>query len=149
MESDQRVHTKFFETDRSLSSFTMMCQPDGSFKFENVRSKWPTCLEGIEIIEIETTPISISDIDCSPQPPPIPTDPEYVDLPRDDGKVDIRSLLYPSRERMDMIWNSSNAANLIPRNYIANLTYTCGSARKFITPDGPIDSHSITCQWDR
>ena len=48
MESDQRVHTKFFETDRSLSSFTMMCQPDGSFQFENARSKWPTCLEGIQ-----------------------------------------------------------------------------------------------------
>ena len=50
MESAERIHTKFFESDRSLSSFTMMCQPDGSFLFENVRSNWPTCLEGVKII---------------------------------------------------------------------------------------------------
>ena len=46
MEGAQRIHTKFFESDRSLSSFTMMCKSDGSFQFENVRSQWPTCLEG-------------------------------------------------------------------------------------------------------
>ena len=102
-------------------------------------------LHDIKIINL----ICVSDIECSPPPPVIPSDPEYVGLPQDDGKVDIRSLFYPSRERRDMTWNSSNAADLIPRNYVVNLTYTCGSARKFITSDGPIDSHSITCQWDR
>ena len=66
----------------------------------------------------------------------IPTDPEYIPSPEDDGKVVIRSLVYPDRIRHDPVWNSSNHVDTIPRNYMANLTYDCGSARKFIKPDG-------------
>ena len=115
------THTKFFEADRSLSAFGMRCRPDGNFDFVNEDSNWPVCLE---------------DISCNPPPPAIPTHPEYENLPADDGKVEIQSLVYPALARADMTWNSSQAAAAIPRNYAANLTYTCGTARKFTAPDG-------------
>ena len=78
----------------------------------------------------------LEDISCNPPPPAIPTHPEYENLPADDGKVVIQSLVYPALARADMTWNSSQAAAAIPRNYAANLTYTCGTARKFTAPDG-------------
>ena len=38
---------------------------------------------------------------------------------------------------------------LTSRNYMANLTYYCGAARKFMDPDGNhVDSVSMTCQWN-
>jgi len=40
-------HTKFFESDRSKSSFSMTCQPNGLFKFVNLRENWPTCLSTV------------------------------------------------------------------------------------------------------
>ena len=48
--SDKAVngsHTRFFETDRSLSSFAMTCKPDGQFDFVDVRENWPTCLDTV------------------------------------------------------------------------------------------------------
>ena len=43
------VHTMFWESNRSLSTFSMLCQPDGHFLFENIRGNWPTCLEGLDL----------------------------------------------------------------------------------------------------
>jgi len=40
------VHTMFFASNRSLSSFTMLCLPNGTYRFTNIRSNWPTCLTG-------------------------------------------------------------------------------------------------------
>ena len=40
------VHTKFFESDRSQSSFTMRCLDTGYFQFRNQRRDWPVCLAG-------------------------------------------------------------------------------------------------------
>ena len=40
------THTRFFESDRTKSSFEMLCLPDGSYKFVDKRENWPTCLEG-------------------------------------------------------------------------------------------------------
>ena len=39
-------HTRFWETDRALSTFQMFCRPDGYFEWKD----WPTCLEGEVII---------------------------------------------------------------------------------------------------
>ena len=39
---------------------------------------------------------------------------------------------------------------LIAKNYMANLTYDCGSAREFFYDDGTqAKTQSMTCQWDR
>ena len=40
------VPRMFFESNRSLSSFSMLCLPNGSYQFINIRSNWPTCLTG-------------------------------------------------------------------------------------------------------
>ena len=40
------THTRFWESDRTKSSFEMLCLPDGSYKFVDKRDNWPTCLEG-------------------------------------------------------------------------------------------------------
>ena len=78
------------------------------------------------------------------------TDPAYIGLPEDDGKVYINSKIYPAQTLDNKVWNSSNSATMIPHNYMANLSYVCGSARKFIAPDGrQLDDHNLTCKWDR
>ena len=41
------IHTRFWESDRSLSTFSMLCKEDGTFDFVNIRDNWPTCLEGM------------------------------------------------------------------------------------------------------
>ena len=41
------THTRFWEEDRTKSTFDMLCLPDGTFQFEDKRSNWPTCLEGL------------------------------------------------------------------------------------------------------
>ena len=43
---DDGTHTRFFEHDRSLSEFNMLCLPDGTFDFDNKTENWPVCLEG-------------------------------------------------------------------------------------------------------
>ena len=40
-------HTKFFESDRNKSSFSMLCKPDGTYDFINIRENWPTCLSNV------------------------------------------------------------------------------------------------------
>ena len=70
--------TMYWETDRSKSTFSILCKPDGTYDFVNERSKWPTCL---------------SDVQCD-IPPVIPTNPEYV-LNKDDGRVIVQRYIYP------------------------------------------------------
>ena len=89
---------------------------------------------------------------CSPDPPDIPTHSEYS-LPSDDGKVVIQTLEYPTHptyNRMEYHLNSSWSSDLIPKNYMTNLSYWCGSAREFVSPDGSHSpSQELSCQWDR
>ena len=40
------MHTRFTEADRTVSTFSISCQENGQFTFENKRQNWPTCLEG-------------------------------------------------------------------------------------------------------
>ena len=40
-------HTKFFESDRNKTSFSMLCKPDGTYNFINKRENWPTCLSNV------------------------------------------------------------------------------------------------------
>ena len=127
------VPTMFWETDRTKSTFSILCNPDGYFIWPD----WPICL---------------TDIECSPIPPVIPTDPEYT-LTSDDGKVVIRSIVYPTHptvNRRDWTKRSTFNNTEIPRNYMANLTYHCGSAREFLLSGGSHTlTESMTCQWDR
>lgn len=98
------VHTMFWETDRSKSTFKLFCKPDGMFIWEN----WPTCLE---------------DINC-PTPPLVPSASDYTSE-SDDGSVTINSLEYPTYPNeirtTNLILNYKSSIN-IPRNYMANLT---------------------------
>jgi hypothetical protein len=85
-----------------------------------------------------------SDITCSELPPAIPTHPAYT-LDKDDGNVVINNMTYPSLARTQDLrltsgWNQTD----LPRNYLANLTYSCGAARAFTT--GETD-WSLTCRW--
>jgi hypothetical protein len=46
---DQKIdgnHTRFWESDRTKSTFELLCKPDGSYAFDNKRSSWPTCIKG-------------------------------------------------------------------------------------------------------
>ena len=96
----------FWETDRTQNTFKLFCNPTGYFTWE----EWPICL---------------TDIECSPLPPMIPTNPEYT-LESDDGKVIINSLeypTYPDEIRTSNLVKNSTFANVdIPKNYMANLT---------------------------
>ena len=40
------VPTMFWESDRSKSTFSMTCLPDGTYEFDDIRENWPTCLQG-------------------------------------------------------------------------------------------------------
>ena len=55
---------------------------------------------------------------------------------QDDGRVTINSLVYPVvpvETRISNLVKKSTYNNTdIPRNYMTNLTYECGSARKFL-----------------
>ena len=65
----------------------------------------------------------IVDITCIEEPPAIPSNVEYI-LPSDDGNVLINSLVYPSYQRTyNNQANSTMNRTLLPRNYLANLTY--------------------------
>ena len=129
------VHSMFWKSDRSKSTFKLLCYPDGYFIWE----QWPLCIE---------------DVTCSPDPPAIPTDPEYV-LSSDDGTITINSLLYPvypeeTRTTNKVLDSTNNEIYYFPRNYMANLTYQCGSAREFFYSDGSQSaSQTMTCQWDQ
>ena len=124
----------FWESDRSQSTFEISCQDTGYFTWK----EWPVCL---------------TDITCSPLPPAIPTHWEYTDT-KDDGTVTINSLTYPvipnEMRTTDLVKTSEYNNTLIARNYMANLTYHCGSARKFLlSTGGHADSQAMSCQWDR
>ena len=41
------LHTKFFEYDRTQSSFEFYCLTNGSYDFHNDTHHWPVCYEGI------------------------------------------------------------------------------------------------------
>ena len=98
--------TMFWESDRTKYTFKLICKPDGYFTWE----EWPICL---------------TDIECAPLPPEIPTNSEYL-LASDDGTVTINSLVYPvipvERRSTNLVKNSSFSNLDIPRNYMANLT---------------------------
>ena len=127
------VYTMFWESDRSQSTFEIFCKEDGYFTWK----EWPICL---------------TDVICSPDPPIIPTHTEYT-LVSDDGTVAMNGLIYPTypiENRINEVWNSSRNNTLIAKNYMANLTYDCGSAREFFYDDGTqAKTQSLTCQWDR
>ena len=129
-----KVYTMFWESDRTRSTFELECKDDGYFTWE----EWPICL---------------TDITCSPDPPIIPTHSEYT-LISDDGTVTVNSLIYPvypSENRIvDQVLNSTENNTLIPKNYMTNLTYNCGSAREFFYEDGSQENtQSMSCQWDK
>ncbi len=128
------VYTMFWESDRSKSTFEIFCKEDGYFTWK----KWPICL---------------TDVICEPDPPIIPTHTEFA-LVSDDGTVTINGLIYPTypveNRISNDVWNSTKNNTLIAKNYMANLTYDCGSAREFFYEDGSqAKTQSMTCQWDR
>ena len=95
------------------------------------------------------------DITCSPLPPLIPTHAEYTDIWHD-GTVSISNLSYPviptelrtdkTLIAMETEYNNTH----LPSNYMANLTYYCGSARQFLDSDGNHQpTQSMSCQWDK
>ena len=96
----------------------------------------------------------ILDVTCSPDPPEIPTHTDYT-LTKWDGTVTINGLQYPiipspENRTTNLVWNSTYDAIAIPKNYMANLTYDCGTARKFLNSDGVhSQTQSMTCQWDK
>ena len=94
--------------------------------------------------------MNILDIVCTPDAPVIPTDSEYT-LDKDDGYVIVNSIEYPSLTRTENLKLLSTFNNVdIAKNYMANLTYHCGSAREFFNEDGSrSSSQSMTCQWDK
>ena len=124
----------FWESDRSQSTFEISCQDTGYFTWR----EWPVCL---------------TDVSCSPPPPEVPSHSEYS-LSSDDGTVTINSLQYPviptETRTTDLVLDSTYNHSLIPRNFMANLTYRCGSAREFLDSDGNHQpSQNMTCQWDK
>ena len=127
------VYTMFWESDRTKSTFELACKPDGYFTWE----EWPICL---------------TDITCSPDPPLIPTHSEYT-LTTDDGSVTVNSIIYPtypSVNRFSEVFISTKNNTELPKNYMANLTYHCGSAREFFYDNGTqAETQSMTCQWDK
>ena len=71
-----------------------------------------------------------------------------------DGSVTINSLQYPvhpTENRLtDLKKISTFNTSEIPRNYMANLTYRCGSAREFFfEDDSQSETISMTCQWNK
>jgi hypothetical protein len=110
------THTSFWETDRTKSTFSIPCQPDGLFDFVSEPGSWPVCLE---------------DVTCPP-PPPIPSHSEHAlvtgqrwlrDPGVDDARITFRSLLFPSGAKHNGWLNSTHSnSSLRPTNYMANLT---------------------------
>ena len=90
------IDTRFWETDRTKSTFSIPCLPDGTFNFVDAPESWPICLE---------------DIECLEDPPYVPTHPDYAvitggapgqprvlrDVGLDDGQAYANSLIYPQR----------------------------------------------------
>ena len=93
--------------------------------------------------------IYLPDITCDEPAPHIPTDPEYT-LPSYDGTVVVTSLAYPSLQRTQAKFYSNKSSSELARNYLANLTYSCGGARQFFQ-DGTStgQEQSTTCLWDK
>ena len=89
-------------------------------------------------------------MECTDKPPNVPSHEEYT-IPTYDGTVLINSLTYPALERTtNDLANSSRASTDLPRNYMANLTYTCGDAREFHEGGASVgQEQSMTCQWNK
>lgn len=91
----------------------------------------------------------LSDITCSPDPPVIPSHSEYS-LQEYDGSVSVDSLQYPSLTLTSQVLTSETNNTLLPKNFMANLTYYCGDAREFFHSDGSQTvTQSMTCRWDK
>ena len=126
--------TMFWQSDRSQYTHQIGCEASGYFTWR----EWPICL---------------TDITCSPLPPAIPTHSEYTDT-KDDGRVTINSLLYPvipvETRTSNLVRKSTYNNTDLPRNYMANLTYECGAARKFKDREGNHQpTQTMSCQWDK
>ena len=83
----------------------------------------------------------------------IPTHDEYT-LTKWDGTVTINGLQYPilpqENRTSDLVWTSEYSNTIIPKNYMVNLTYHCGSGREFKISDSEHSpTLSMTCQWDK
>ena len=130
------VHTQFFQSDRSKSSFVMRCLANGKFDFVNDTGNWPICLEGkyfhmcslfhfvgfgLFVNIHNKLLVFIPDIECIKLPPAIPNNPEYY-LAEDDGKVIINKIIYPSGTSQRLVFRSDRNSTEIARNYMANLT---------------------------
>ena len=126
--------TMFWQSDRTQSTFQLRCKEDGYFTWQ----EWPVCL---------------TDVQCDPAPPAVPTHTEYTDS-QDDGTVTISSLLYPvipvETRTTNRVERSDYNQSQIAGNYMANLTYYCGSARQFLDSEGNHQpTQSMSCQWDK
>ena len=129
------VHTRFFDSDRSRSSFSMHCRADGTYEFVDTRSNWHTCLE---------------DIECAGPPPEIPTHSEYVVSSPNDGSVSVVAFNFPGNTSVSSVHTSDFDHALLPSNFNASLTYSCGRARHFVDADTGFTAmnKTMTCQWD-
>ena len=128
---EESRHTRFFQQDRSLSSLSLPCRPDGQVTFDGF---WPTCLV---------------DIECPGELPSIPTHPLYLLVPGDDGRVVEKRTPHPSLSTITTthLAATSNISSLA-HNYGAELAYFCGLARKFQVSGTHQDTHTLTCGWD-
>ena len=127
-------HTRFFQHNRSLSSLSLPCQPDGQFTFDGF---WPRCLQDVQCVLREL--------------PAIPSHPQYLLQPGRDGRVDQVRTPHPSLTPVDSrhlaaTTNTSSLAN----NFGADLTYSCGAARNFLksSPSCHLASQQVTCLWN-
>ena len=73
------THTRFWETDRTKSTFSILCLPNGLYDFVDAPESWPNCIEGWHTHKRRDAVgvTSVSDIECIEPPPDVPTHQEY------------------------------------------------------------------------
>ena len=73
------THTRFWETDRTKSTFSILCLPNGLYDFVDAPESWPNCIEGghTDSRGAAVGVTSVSDIECIEPPPDVPTHEEY------------------------------------------------------------------------
>ena len=90
------THTRFWETDRTKSTFSIPCTPDGTFNFVDAPESWPICLE--DIVCLEDPPQVLSHPDYGVITGGAPGQPRILrDIGLDDGQAYAQSLVYPQR----------------------------------------------------
>ena len=90
-------HTQYWESDRSRSTFSIPCLPDGTFDFVNSTESWPVpgslfysyhctlCYLKKKNVESSSSSsclhkVCVEDIECLLDPPSVPSHPEYAVL---------------------------------------------------------------------